>query len=71
MKLFTRQGIEEKKLLRQKFELTYINTKKLKKKISNPKISINEILTTMIEVFDFDSSTFKEIENPPRNNYYY
>jgi len=53
-----------KKLLRQKFELIYTNTKKLKKKISNPKISINEILTTMIDVFDFDSTTFNEIQHP-------
>ena len=54
-----------KKDLRQMFEQTYEKTKKLKTKVKNPVISINEILTNMIDAFDFNSTTYKTIYANP------
>jgi len=51
--------------LRQMFEQTYIKTKKMKKKVQNPVLSINKILTHMIDAFDFNSTAYKTIYNNP------
>lgn len=54
-----------KKELRQMFERTYTRTKQLKRKVKKPVISINEILTYMIDAFDFNSTAYKKIYANP------